>query len=128
MGMIGAGEMVKLRGPQRPSLRLQSCWPPAPSRRARLAVHTVGASFGPSSRNLVQYSQLDVLAVLRHSFAASRALRVRNRYRKTKTSKCVILSEVAHPRLEQVYRTMNRAVLKRGQISRCPDIEALFSA
>jgi hypothetical protein len=23
MGMIGAGEMVKLRGPQRPSLRLQ---------------------------------------------------------------------------------------------------------
>ena len=58
-------------------------------RRARLTVHTVGASFGPSSRNLVQYSQLDVLAVLRHSFAASRALRARNRYRKTKTSQNV---------------------------------------
>ena len=92
--MIGAGEMVKLRGPQRPSLRLQSCWPPAPSRRARLAVHTVGASFGPSSRNLVQYSQHKLLAVLQHSFAASRALRVRNRYRKTKTSQSVQIPQI----------------------------------
>ena len=86
-------------GPQRPSLRLQSCWPPAPSRRARLAVHTVGASFGPSSRNLDSYSEHDVLAIGFHSFAASRALRACNRYRKTKTSQSV--------RIPQIFATLD---------------------